>query len=54
MLMRTMQMNNPLATHGAQVHNIQIKPISATKRRGGGPQNLMQAQFHNTIAVGGQ
>ena len=43
-----MQMNNPLATHGAQVHNIQIKPISATKRRAGaGPQNLMQAQFHH-------
>ena len=41
-------MNNPLATHGAQVHNIQIKPISATKRRAGGPQNLMQAQFHNS------
>ena len=32
-----------------QVHNIQIKPISANKRRTtGAPSNLMQAaNFHN-------
>ena len=53
-LTRTMQMNQgqissftifagPLTSHGAQVHNIQIKPISANKRRGGGtgPSNLI-------------
>ena len=45
-MLRTMPMNNNVATHGAQVHNIQIKPISANKRRSGaGPQNLIQAQL---------
>ena len=46
MLVRTMQMNNTsLASGGAQVHNIQIKPISANKRRAAGPQNLIQANY---------
>lgn len=46
MLVRTMQMNNTtLAPGGAQVHNIQIKPISANKRRAAGPQNLIQANY---------
>ena len=48
MLMRTMQMNNLTGGGGAQVHNIQIKPISANKRRTGAPQNLIQASFINS------
>ena len=54
MLMRTMQMNNPLGQHGAQVHNIQIKPISAKRRTGGAPANIIQAQFHNQGSTAGQ
>ena len=53
-MMRTMQMNNSLATHGAQVHNIQIKPVSGGKRRSGpgGASNLIQAQFLSSSGQG--